>query len=102
MTIRRYHVYILECADGKYYTGLTTSLELRLAQHRTGHDPRSFTFGRRPVKLVWTGSFPTEQQARECERQLKGWSRAKKQALIRKGLTGVHAVVRSERKKRAL
>jgi predicted GIY-YIG superfamily endonuclease len=89
-------VYILECADGTYYTGVTGSLELRLGQHQTGHDPTSFTFRRRPVTLVWTEAFPTEQQARERERQLKGWSKAKKKALIQAGMTGVQAVVRAE------
>ena len=99
MTKRRFHVYILKCADGKYYTGVTNSLELRVAQHQQGHDPNSFTFGRRPVTLVWTESFPTEQQARERERQLKGWSRAKKKALIQNGLGAVKVVIRTEKKK---
>jgi predicted GIY-YIG superfamily endonuclease len=57
MTKRRFHVYIVECADGTYYTGVTGSLEIRVAQHQTGHDPSSFTFGRRPVTLVWTEAF---------------------------------------------
>ncbi|HLB63518.1 MAG TPA: GIY-YIG nuclease family protein [Anaerolineales bacterium] len=99
--MRRFYVYILECADGKYYIGMTNSLQLRLAQHQAGHDPGSFTFSRRPVTLVWTESFPTEQQARECERQLKGWSTAKKRAVVQQGLTSVHAVARAQRKKRA-
>jgi len=99
MTKRRFHVYILECADRRYYTGVTSSLELRVAQHQTGHDPTSFTFRRRPVTLVWTGAFPTEQQARERERQLKGWSKAKKKALIQTGMTGVQAVVRAEHRR---
>jgi putative endonuclease len=99
MAKHRFHVYILECTDGKYYTGVTSSLEIRLAQHRMGHDPSSFTFSRRPVALVWTESFSTEQQARECERQLKGWSKAKKRALIEGGLFAVHAVVRARSKK---
>jgi predicted GIY-YIG superfamily endonuclease len=85
------------CADGKYYTGVASFLELRVAQHKMGHDPRAFTFGRRPVKLVWTDSFPTEQQARERERQIKGWSRAKKRALIEEGLNGVHEAIRVEK-----
>jgi predicted GIY-YIG superfamily endonuclease len=97
----RSHVYILECADGEFYTGVTNSLKLRLAQHEMGHDPSSFTFGRRPVKLVWTASFPTEQQARERERQIKGWSRAKKRALIHGGPDAVHDTIRAEQKRAA-
>ena len=99
MTKRRFHVYILECADGTYYTGVTGFLELRVAQHQTGHDPTSFTFRRRPVTLVWAEAFPTEQQARERERQLKGWSKAKKKALIQTGMTGVQAVVRAQHRR---
>jgi len=73
--------YILECADGSYYTGATTFLEQREAQHHDG------TFGgytslRRPLKLVWSEEFQTIHDAITVERSIKGWSRAKKLALI--------------------
>jgi len=78
-----FFAYILRCADGKYYVGHTDDLDLRIAQHHAGHFTACFTYTRRPVELVWSESFQTRYQALEIERQLKGWSRAKKEALFR-------------------
>jgi len=75
-------VYILQCADGSYYTGKTQNLELRIAQHQNG-TYIGYTIKRRPVKLVYAQGFPTYYEAIHAERRIKGWSRAKKQALIR-------------------
>jgi putative endonuclease len=76
-------VYILRCRDGSYYVGTATGNDLttRVAQHQAG------TFGgytalRRPVELVWSEHFERITDAIAMERQLKGWSRAKKDALI--------------------
>jgi putative endonuclease len=75
-------LYILLCADGSYYTGTTrTSLEIRLAQHQTGHFG-GYTTTRRPVALVYSEYFDRIVDAIAAERQVKGWSRAKKEALI--------------------
>ena len=75
-------VYILRCADGKYYVGSTRdSLEKRVAEHNSGFYG-GFTAGRRPVELVWAQEFDRITDAIAAERQLKGWSRAKKEALI--------------------
>ena len=93
------YVYILECADGSYYVGSTTNLETRLAQHNTGYYG-GCTAQRRPVELVWSAEFPTEHEAFLRERQIKGWSRAKKEALIRGGWDGLHQIVKQERMKR--
>jgi putative endonuclease len=74
-------VYIVECADGSYYTGHTDNLELRIAQHQqnlTG----GYTSTRLPVKLVFSQPFSTRVEAIASERQIKGWSRAKKAAMI--------------------
>jgi putative endonuclease len=74
-------VYILECADGSYYTGHTEDLEVRLA----GREQRTFkcyTNSRLPVKLVFCDDFSTRDDAFARERQIKGWTRRKKQALI--------------------
>ena len=75
--------YILKCADGSYYTGHTDDLELRLAQHHSGHFVDCYTRSRRPLELMWAADFPTRIEALESERQIKNWSRAKKEALIR-------------------
>jgi predicted GIY-YIG superfamily endonuclease len=92
-------VYILKCADGSYYTGSTTNLERRMAQHQVGFF-KGYTSTRLPVELVWCEDFPTEHAAFLCERQIKGWSRAKKEALIRGDWHGIHAIVKQERKRR--
>jgi putative endonuclease len=77
-------LYILLCADGSYYTGTTRAdLELRVAQHNAGTYAGSYTAQRRPVTLVFAQWFDRITDAIEAERQVKGWSRAKKEALIR-------------------
>lgn len=76
-----FFAYMLECADGHFYVGHTDDLERRLAEHESGAIP-GYTSRRRPVRLVWSDSFPDRDQARTVERQLKGWRRAKKLALI--------------------
>ena len=76
-----YYVYILHCADGSYYTGLTEDLEIRLAQHQKGELP-GYTQNRRPVQLVFSDEFSFMDDAIGRERQIKGWSKSKKEALI--------------------
>ena len=77
-------VYILLCADRSYYVGSATGKELasRIAQHNSGLFG-GYTSTRRPVQLVWSQHFEQITDAIAAERQLKGWSRAKKEALIR-------------------
>ena len=76
-------VYMLQCADGSYYVGSARySLDRRIGQHESG-ELGGYTSTRRPVKLVWSADFQFVTDAIACERQLKGWSRAKKEALIR-------------------
>jgi putative endonuclease len=93
-------VYILECADGSYYTGFTHNLERRLYEHSIGADKKSYSFHRRPVQLAWACEFTNELDARNFERQIKGWTRKKKQALIKENWEEVHGIVASERKRR--
>jgi len=100
MSRRIYWVYLLKCSDDSYYAGMTDNLDLRLAQHQAGLDPKSYTHSRRPVELVWSQEFSAHDDAFRCERQIKGWSRAKKEALIRGDWDGLHEVVKQERKKR--
>lgn len=80
--IHNYFVYILECADGSYYVGITNNLEIRIEQHNSGYDPRAYTFTRRPVVCKYYQRFTLIEQAIEFEKQLKGWSRKKKEALF--------------------
>ncbi|GGB26397.1 hypothetical protein GCM10011380_14880 [Sphingomonas metalli] len=76
-----FHTYMLRCSDGSYYIGHTDALDRRIAQHNAG-EIAGYTQRRRPVSLVWAQAFPSRLEALEAERQLKGWSRAKKEALI--------------------
>ena len=77
-----FYVYILRCTDGSYYVGHTDDLEKRLAAHQRG-EIRGYTRSRRPVQLVFHEQFTSREDAFLRERQLKGWSRRKKEALIR-------------------
>jgi predicted GIY-YIG superfamily endonuclease len=73
--------YMLHCRGGYFYTGHTEDLELRVAQHKSGMLP-GFATDHLPVELVWSQEFPSRYEALSAERQIKGWSRSKKMALI--------------------
>jgi putative endonuclease len=76
------YLYMLRCGDGSYYVGSTTNLELRIVEHEAG-EGGAYTAQRLPVKLVYTCEFDTPHEAFLRERQVKGWSRRKKEALLR-------------------
>jgi tRNA/rRNA methyltransferase len=76
-----FYAYMLRCSDSSYYVGHTDDLEARIGAHQSGLIP-GYTQKRRPVQLVWSQDFPERDQAFAAERQIKGWSRAKKEALI--------------------
>jgi predicted GIY-YIG superfamily endonuclease len=75
--------YIVRCSDDSYYTGSTRNLELRIWQHNNGDDGATYTRHRRPVVLVWFAEFEHIGAAFAVEKQIQGWSRAKREALIR-------------------
>jgi putative endonuclease len=75
------YMYILECADGSYYTGSTWDLERRLAEHQSGVGARH-TAKRLPVRLVYCEYYDRITDAYQRKKQVQGWSRRKKQALI--------------------
>ena len=77
-----YYVYMLRCSDGSYYVGRTNDLEDRLAAHERGAI-EGYTLSRRPVELVFSDQFSTMLEAFHRERQIKGWSTARKEALIK-------------------
>ena len=76
-----FFVYILRCADGSFYTGHTDDLESRIAEHEAGAF-HGYTKKRLPVELVFSDEFPSREDALDREKQIKGWSRSKKEALI--------------------
>jgi putative endonuclease len=77
-----YYVYIVECNDKSYYTGVTNNLERRLWEHNNGENTEAYTYGRRPVTLKYCQRFQDIKQAIAWEKQVKGWSRKKKEALF--------------------
>jgi predicted GIY-YIG superfamily endonuclease len=87
--------YMLHCNAGRLYGGHTDDLERRVAQHETGALP-GFTRNFLPVKLVWCEEFPTRYEAQCAERQLKGWSRAKKLALVRGDWNEIRRLARGD------
>ena len=76
-----FYAYIVRCRDASYYTGQTDDLEKRISDHNSG-GLSAYARKRRPVKLVLAEEFYTREEALARERQLQGWSRAKKEALI--------------------
>ncbi|UAY50663.1 GIY-YIG nuclease family protein [Ferruginibacter albus] len=81
--IGKYCVYIVECIDGSYYTGVTNNIERRLWEHNNEENKLSYTYSRRPVVLKYCDRFVNIKEAIAWEKQIKGWSRKKKEALFR-------------------
>ncbi len=79
--LKQYTVYILKCSDGSYYTGVTNDIDRRLKEHEQGLN-KGYTHNRRPVILVFTEHFQDVNHAISFEKQVKGWRRVKKEALI--------------------
>jgi putative endonuclease len=76
------YVYILECSDQSFYTGVTNDLDRRLAEHQEGMKKTAYTYNKRPLKLVYYEIFSEPENAITFEKQIKGWNRKKKMALI--------------------
>jgi putative endonuclease len=86
-------VYILRCADGSYYTGCTTNIDQRFGQHQAGINC-AYTSIRRPVVMVWAEEHQHIRDAIDNERQIKRWSRRKKEALINGDYAALPALAR--------
>ncbi|OPC45889.1 GIY-YIG nuclease family protein [Elizabethkingia anophelis] len=80
--MKTYYVYIVKCSDNSYYTGMTNNLTRRIDDHNEGNNPDSYTYIRRPVELVFYYEFNDVDQAIAFEKQVKGWSRKKEEAII--------------------
>ncbi len=81
--MKPFYVYILKCSDGSYYTGHTDFIEKRISEHREGR-VAGYTASRQPITVVFVDTFNSRYEALAAERQIKGWSRKKKEALIQK------------------
>ncbi len=93
--MKPFWVYILQCADDSYYTGHTDNLEVRIGQHQSGAFG-GYTATRLPVKLVWSQECTTREEALAAELQIKGWSRKKKEAMIRGDWNEVSRLAKSK------
>jgi putative endonuclease len=80
--MKSYYIYILQCSDGSYYTGVTNDVERRFHEHQEGLIEGCYTHDKRPVKLMCIEEFGDVVEAISREKQIKGWSRRKKEALI--------------------
>src|SRR6056297_2421835 len=80
--MKKYYVYILLCKDNSYYTGITNNIEKRILEHNHSPNKTSYTYSRRPVKIVYQEIFQNPNDAINWEKRIKGWSRKKKEALI--------------------
>jgi len=93
-------VYIVKCSDGSYYTGVAhESLERRIGAHNAG-TYGGYTSTRRPVRLVFSQDFDRVTDAIAAERQIKRWSRAKKEALIRGDFDALRKLAKRPTKRR--
>jgi len=82
--MKLFYVYILKCSDDSFYIGITNDIKRRLEEHNSDKNIFAYTFIRKPLELVWVEQFTTPNEAISKEKQLKGWSRKKKLALINK------------------
>lgn len=87
------YVYILECSNRQYYTGSTKDLDTRLAQHQAG-DGANFTKKHLPVELIYFDEFDRIDEAFYREKQIQGWSRKKKEALINGETNLLHSLAK--------
>lgn len=88
--MRQYYVYLLQCSDGSFYTGVTNDLSRRIVEHQQGFDQNCYTYKRRPVTLKHYLTFEYINDAIYVEKKLKKWSRAKKVACFQKDWKLVH------------
>lgn len=81
--MRYYYVYIVQCSDKSYYIGVTNNVDRRVGEHNEGLDRKSYTYNRRPVKLIKSYYFNDINEAISFEKQFKGWKRSKKELFIK-------------------
>ena len=83
---KKYFVYIVECADGSFYTGYTTDIDRRINEHNFSTRSAKYTRSRRPVRLIYKEDYDTLSEALKREHKIKKLSRRAKKALIDKGV----------------
>ena len=92
---------MLRCRDGSFYVGHTDNLDKRFKEHQAGEGAR-FTSSRLPITLAWSEQFASRDAAKAAETRLKGWSRAKKKALVARKFDVISALASRSGAARAL
>jgi putative endonuclease len=100
LSVKTYYVYMVRCSDGSFYVGITNNADARVAQHNYGMDHDCYTYSRRPVALVHVSEFREVWDAIRWEKHLKGWSRAKKRALVEGDWQKIHTLARQTAERR--
>ena len=95
--MHQYAVYLLRCSDESYYTGITNDVERRLLEHSMGGELTCYTYARRPLELVYCRWFDAPHEAIRWEKQIQGWSRKKKEALIRDDWDSIRKLVMNKK-----
>lgn len=88
--MKSYYVYIVKCTDQSFYTGITNNIGRLLYGHNHGINPDCYTYKRRPVQLMFVQDFTNPKDAITAEKQIKGWSRKKKEALFQDDWNKIH------------
>ena len=94
--MKQSYVYILKCSDDSYYTGVTSNLSARMFKHNSGFYPDCYTTNKRPLELVFYCEFTDINLAIAKEKQIKKWSRAKKEALINENYATLATLAKKE------
>jgi putative endonuclease len=79
---KKYYVYMLQCADQSFYVGVTNSIDRRLQEHKNGKNMSCYTYKKRPLTLVFCAEYQYINDAIDREKQIKKWTRKKKEALM--------------------
>lgn len=91
-----YFVYIVDCSDKSYYTGVTNDVDRRVWEHNNDNNAQAYTFKRRPVVLKYFQRFQNINDAIAFEKQVKGWSRKKKEALFNEDWEEIKKLAKSK------
>lgn len=77
-----YYLYILKCADDTLYTGITTDVARRVAEHNTGKKGAKYTMSRRPVSVVFSKKYKNRSKASQEEARIKKLTRLQKMQIV--------------------
>jgi predicted GIY-YIG superfamily endonuclease len=98
MMQNHFYLYILRCKNGSYYVGHTDNIDKRMSEHHLGLIDNCYTKKRRPVELIFLEVFSTRDDAFHAERQIKGWTREKKEAFMKNNWEEIKNIIVLQKK----